>query len=73
MFNKQAFTIMVGVSMSSEVLLFQTMYAGKTTASLLEINNPKSEFKAANNKAKKLGFRFKPMEFLETTGQISTL
>lgn len=58
--DKRAFTIMVGVSMSGEVLPFQIMYAGKTPTSLPGINDPKSEFKAANNDAKKLGFRFEP-------------
>ena len=58
--DKRAFMIMVGILMSSEVLPFQIMYAGKTSASLPEIDNPKSKFKAANDKAKKLGFCFEP-------------
>ena len=58
--DKRAFTIMVGVSMSGEVLPFQVMYGGKTNASLPEINNPTSEFKDANDKAMKLLFRFEP-------------
>ena len=58
--DKRAFTIMVGVSMSGEVLPFQVMYAGKTNGSLPEINNSTSEFKDANDKAKKLQFRFEP-------------
>ena len=35
-------------------------YAGKTPASLPGIDDPKSEFEAANNYTKKLGFRFEP-------------
>ena len=34
------------------------MYAGKTSGSLPEINNPKSEFKDANEEAKSLKFCF---------------
>ena len=56
--DKRAFTIMVGISMSGQVLPFQIMYGGKTSASLPEINNPNSEFKHANDEAKSLRFRF---------------
>ena len=55
---KQAFTIMVGVSTSGQVLPFQIMYAGKTSGSLPEINKPSLEFKDANDEAKRLQFRF---------------
>ena len=58
--DKRAFTIMAGVSMSGEALPFQIMYAGMTAASLPTINDPKSEFKAANDEAKRLRFRFEP-------------
>ena len=58
--DKRAFTIMAGILMSGEVLPFQIMYTGKTPALLPEINNPKSEFKAANDEAKEFGFRFEP-------------
>ena len=64
--DKRAFTIMAGVSMSGEVLPFQIMYAGMTAASLPELNDPKSEFKAANDEAKRLGFRF---EFTQVPGK----
>ena len=56
--DKRSFTIMVGVSMSREVLPFQIMYAGMTAGSLPEVNDPKSAFKAANDEAKRLRFRF---------------
>ena len=56
--DKRAFTIMVGVSMSGEVLPFQIMYAGKTPASLPSIDDLKSEFKAVNDEAKQLRFCF---------------
>ena len=56
--DKRSFTIMVGVSMSGEVLPFQIMYAGMTAGSLPEVNDPKSAFKAANDEAKRLRFRF---------------
>ena len=58
--DKRAFTILVGVSMSSEMLPFQIMYGGKLAASLPQINDPNSEFKAANDEAKQLGFHFQP-------------
>lgn len=58
--DKRAFTIMVGISMSGEVLPFQVMYAGKTEASLPDINDANSEFKDANAEAKRLRFRFEP-------------
>lgn len=58
--DKRAFTIMVGISMSGEVLPFQIMYAGKTETSLPEVDDPNSEFKDANSKAKRIGFRFEP-------------
>ena len=64
--DKRAFTIMVGVSMSGEVLPFQIMYAGMTSASLPDLDDPKSEFKAANDEAERLGFRF---EFTRTPGK----
>ena len=56
--DKRAFTIMVGISMDGVVLPFQIMYGGKTPASLPDINNSTSEFKDANNEAKRLQFRF---------------
>ena len=56
--DKRAFTIMVGISMSGAVLPFQIMYSGKTTMSLPAINHPTSEFKNANDEAKRLRFRF---------------
>ena len=63
--DKRAFTIMAGISMSGEALPFQIMYAGMTTASLPNTNDPKSEFKAANDEAKRLRFRF---EFTRIAG-----
>ena len=51
---------MAGVSMNDDVLPFQIMYAGKTPASLPGTDDPKSEFKLANDEAKKLRFRFEP-------------
>jgi len=64
--DKRAFTIMAGISMSGEVLPFQIMYAGMTSTSLPDINNPGSEFKVMNDEAKRLGFRF---EFTRTPGK----
>ena len=60
--DKRAFTIMVGVSMSGKALPFQIMYAGKTIASLPQINDlaPTSKFKDANAEAKAFRFRFEP-------------
>jgi hypothetical protein len=56
--DKRSFTIMVGISMSGEVLPFQIMYAGMTAGSLPNINDPTSVFRAANDEAKRLRFRF---------------
>ena len=44
--------------MSGEVLPFQVMYAGNTPASRPRIDDPKSPYKAANDTAKRLRFRF---------------
>ena len=44
--------------MGGQALPFQIMYAGKTSGSLPEINNPKSESKDANDEAKRLKFHF---------------
>ena len=56
--DKRAFTIMVGVSMSGEVLPFQVIYVGSSSASLPRLEKPGSAYKAANDEAKRLRFQF---------------
>ena len=56
--DKRAFTIMVGVSMSGEVLPFQVIYVGSSSASLRRLEKPGSAYKTANNEAKRLRFQF---------------
>ena len=56
--DKRAFTIMVGVSMSGEVLPFQVIYVGSSSASLPRLEKPGSAYKTANDEAKRLRFRF---------------
>lgn len=56
--DKRAFTIMVGISMSGDVLPFQIMYPGTRPCSRPSIDDPKSPFKTANDEAKRLTFRF---------------
>jgi len=58
--DKRAFTIMVGISMSGEVLPFQVIYMGQTASSLPKLNQPGSIYKTANDDAKCLKFRFEP-------------
>jgi len=43
--DKRAFTIMVGISMSGEVLPFQVIYTGHSVNSLLKLNQPGSAYK----------------------------
>ena len=51
--EKRAFTLMVGISMSGEVLPFQAVYAGKTKGSLPTSNAPNY-----SKATEKLKFRF---------------
>ncbi|KAF9642099.1 hypothetical protein BDM02DRAFT_3106047 [Thelephora ganbajun] len=56
--DKRAFTIMVGISMSGEVLPFQVIYVGSTSGSLPKLDGPGSACKTANDEVKHLKFRF---------------
>lgn len=58
--DKRAFTIMVGISMSGDVLPFQVIYTGQTVTSLPKLDEPGSVYKTANDEAKRLKFRFEP-------------
>jgi hypothetical protein len=56
--DKRAFMIMVGISMSGEVLPFQVIYMGNSVNSLPKPNQPGSAYKTSNDEAKHLKFRF---------------
>ena len=71
--DKRSFTIMVGVSMSGDVLPFQVMYAGQTLGSCPDVSDPKSPFKAANDEAKHLRFRFEPTKSSKHWSNIMTM